>query len=309
MHATFKNKRNYILLVLALCIHLILLAFLFLPQFEPLMFSFPKSRYEHEFPTLDSELKKDWAARQTPAPTIFMDDHEQQAEDVPDDANQTPAVQPVDEPTVDDLPIHEKEILVEQPTTPVDDSATTTQKAIVEPKESPAAQAPSRTQVAQPSRKPRKRQLKKKINLADITDSFMQRMHNIPVGQLFMQGNVANMPPDKQIIFERYRTKLGAIVAQVVSEHPYPLQSIPQAQLHMYLEMDRSGRFTDLHLVQSCGVQAADDYALFIYSQASKRFPPIPESLDSALFKGILRLSYYTPKPGERQNKNLFIFD
>lgn len=315
MQATLKEKK-YIVLALAVIVHALLFAFLFLPTLQPPAFLFPvRTKTEHPlhtYPDLPdtAELKKDWAARQAPAPTVFYDDP--QAETLQDEQHTDTQTDEVQDLTPEELKL-DQEPLQEAPPLPLPNSQakpdTVTTHAIEEIKESPKKKVSLTKKQALPQKKPRRAKNNNQLKLADLAQSFMEKMNGVPVGQLFMQGNTLNMPPDKQIIFERYRTKVGTIIAQVLSEHPFPLQAIPTAQLHIYLELNREGRFSDLHMVQSSGNDAADNYALFIYSEASKRFPPIPESLDLQLFKGVLRLSYYKQKPGDRQNKNLFLFD
>lgn len=318
------NQRKIIIILIAACIHLLLLALLFLPTIEKNFKTLLPPPFNHPEQT-SNELKKDWAARQAPAPVVFHDEQLQQ-----------PSIEQEFDQTAPIAPEEQKEQRVqkteENSTQAMQQSASEQEqqeiqeelaqiteqiepiqikevekpiiKDIKQTKQHVTQKPVHKVQTAQPSTK------KRKLNLADITNAFMEKIDNIPMGNLFMQGDISKMPPDKQIIFERYRTKVSTIIAQVCKEYPCPLNNIPNNLcVQLYLALERSGTFKDLHVAQSSGVTAADDYCIFIYKEANKRFPPIPDCLEESLFKGYLKLYYYTPKPGEKMaSGNLFMF-
>ena len=310
MQAT-TNYKKYLIITLALLLHLLILIILFVPESTRLLNLFPSTP-----DSIDSALKKDWAARQAPAPTVFYDPAQ------PEQPHETLA-QTAQELQPDEQMNQAHEIPATEQQATEDETTQEELQAPVIPAEqiSPKEMAP-----AAPEEKPRRRkvarkriknqnarahdQQARKLNLSDIAHFFKEKIQDIPMGNMFMQGDISKMPPDHQIIFERYRTKVGLIIENVVNQHPCPVSNVPQnSPLKLYLELERSGKFTDLRVVQSTGIPAADDYCLFVYHEASKQFPPIPDCLDEKLFRGYLRLYYYNARAGERVTRgNLFSF-
>ncbi len=136
--------------------------------------------------------------------------------------------------------------------------------------------------------------------LEDLTDMFKMRMNQqAPVGDFFMQGNPHNLPPDQQIIFERYRSKLSAIIEQVKKENPMPCAVPLGVMIKIYLSLAQTGRFKELKITHSTGYNSIDNYCMTIYKIASERFPPIPSCLKESMFKGTITLqSTQSPQAG-----------
>lgn len=309
------TRKIVIGIILAILVHLIIITFLFMNiTFKGIFLSQPPPD-EHA-----NELKKDWAARQPP-PVIFYDEPDEKApidqkdltndEIVPEIESATSTPTHIENTTTQEAPRPEPfEHMPQQTITeamlklnePLEE---TPEKIIEKPR------VPEKTKPATPPAQQKKaaQQAKRRIRLEDITQSFMEKMGNIPTGTLFMQGAVDNLPPDKQIIFERYRQKVGAIIDQVYKEHPLPISHLPSGlSVQLYLALDKTGRFKDIRITHSSGIAAIDDFCLSVYARASQQFPPIPESLDESLFKGVIRLQSYQRKAGERHSGNWFLF-
>lgn len=302
------TDKKYASVVIVLLIHAALLTLLFVR----LMMSGNKNLSDPVIP-IDPEtleLKKEWAARKAPAPTIFYDPEEHVESTTATDEHTELAQAQIPEPTMQDFveqrepePQAQEQKQQEQSTQLVLEGAPKLQELPVkkEHTQPPVQQKAPPTQVKKPVAVKRAPPAQKQgLKLADLTHMFMEKMDHIPTGELFMQGDVSKMPPDHQIIFERYRTKVGAIIDSVRREYPCPMRLPAGLSVQLYLALNKAGKFKDIHITQSSRFEGVDDYLLFIYQEASKQFPPIPECLDEKLFKGYIRLYSYEARQGEK---------
>ena len=291
------NQKKYMIIAATLALHLAILSLLFI-HINTKIKELPSSVKNPE--NQIDELKKDWAARQPPV--IFYDEPEEIAQE----QQLEPEIQTADAPPAQHIIKEVAEPQEEVHNEPIQETKSTIIERIIEKAAEKVTKVEEKKEVKKTAAAP---PAKRKINLADIAHSFMEKMDNIPMGTLFMQGAADKLPPDKQISFERYRQKVGAIIEQVYNAHPFPINNLPVGTaVQMYLALDKSGRFKDIHVSQASGIPAVDDYCMFIYTEASKQFPPIPDSLEESLFKGYIRLYSYRAKPGEKTRGNWFLF-
>lgn len=324
------NKKKYAILILALLLHIILLILLFA---RITLLLFPHSQTNgQDFDQEAQELKKDWAARKNEAPVVFFDEpdepkNETTAEPVVHDDHEITQMNNEDEtPQEQESPVQETHEIITQMAKQDASKVAQQEKQFLAPEPREVEQAlppkqeekkvqklqePVTKKIApqkQPIKQTTKNDKKPGLKLADLTYMYMEKMDNIPNGQLFMQGDTSKLPPDHQIIFERYRTKVNLIIDRIRSAHPCPVHIPAGLSVQLHLALNNAGKFKDIHITQSSQFPGIDDYLLFIYQEASKEFPPIPACLDEKLFKGYVRLNSYQPRPGEKIQGNWFGF-
>lgn len=297
VNAESSSRKKYIILLLVCIFHALLLLFFMTYFKKDNAIKIPDENNQ------DNDLRKDWAARIPPI--IFYDD----------EPDHPPVVQQSDtelfteqdekqliSEIVEHEPLPEPESEKLANASLPEDNASETKEKILQPKESQrtaiekveeATQREEKKSVQNKKEKKvvQKKAQKKKLNLAELTKMYNQQINNIPVGDMFLQGSTDRMPPDKQISFERYKSKLNQIIDDMYKIYGSEMGIVPSGlSIKIYVAMDKKGAFRELYLAQSSGYPLIDKCVLKIYREASDRFPPIPKGLDERLFKGFIVL-------------------
>ncbi len=296
MEAHYSSKKRYIIFILALLIHALLALILFMTFFE--------KKLDCLLPThqnTDLDLKKDWAAR-LPAPILFydmIDDQPSIAQKEQENSSAAPIEKEIKEEIEQEEHVvahHQPDKLeapehrfpaMEKPNTLIENVAINVDQ---EKKTAPRAQQQKARAKKVPSQKTT-------MTLADLTKMYKKQLQEVPIENMFLQGVPDKLPPDKQISFERYKTKINSIINDMYKIYRNEMGPVPpNLSVKVYVAMERKGIFKDLYLATSSGYPLIDKCVMKIYREASDRFPPIPKGLEEELFKGfiILQSGYRT---------------
>lgn len=286
MEVRSEQTKWYVILVMALLIHLLLFGLLFIRVVQKKLFA-----SAHDY---TQQPASDWAARKAPVVFTELSEEEQPAQQ---------QVQQTAQPRINGMAQAPERIEEEsspekeQPegTEHEDAPAHSPRERLAEDMNLPSAPPTTIDEKPRPKRvkkQPKKTSRGAPLKLADITRMYMEQVGDVPVGDFFMAGNPHNLPPDKQIIFERYRNKLGAIIDQHYRSRPFHFQVPLGTSIKLYLALDKSGTFKEVSVMKSSGFAAIDKYCVSLYKEASEQFPPLPDSLDESMFRGSIILVY-----------------
>ncbi len=303
MEASYSPRVKYGALLLVCLFH----AFIALLFFFTLFDKKSNDIFFNESEPID--LKKDWALR-LPAPIKFYDPvdetqtnptpvsqetepvmQEEISEPIPEEIAEPPAAHPtasIEEPREKALFQANTEPIIEQ--VPID--FTPPKKERAKPVKKKTVQMQRKT-ASQPARRP--------LTLADLADMYQKNIAEAAPENMFLQGSPDRLPPDKQISFEHYRTKINKIINDMYKIYKNEMGAIPaNISVQLYVEMARKGNFKTLYIKNTSGYPLVDRCVMKIYQEASDRFPPIPKGLEEELFRGaiILKSSYYAPSQG-----------
>ena len=296
MEARYSSNKRYIVFILVLLIHVLIALILFMTFFEK---KFDSLLPHHQ--DIDIDLKKDWAAR-LPAPILFYDMIDDQPsiaqnqQNEPIVARQEAKEKEEDEQEEVTIAHHEpaKEERQEQKQVPLIEKANIlTEKMAINVDQEKKAPKPKQ-QKTRP-KKPQSQTMP--LSLADLTKMYKKQIEEVPIENIFLQGAPDRLPPDKQISFERYKTKINSIINDMYKIYKNEMGIVPpNLSVKVYVAMERKGSFKDLYLATSSGYPLIDKCVMKIYQEAGDRFPPIPKGLEAELFKGfiILHSGYHT---------------
>ena len=304
MQASYSSRVKYGVLLLVFILHLLIALLFFFTLFDKKSHTIFLEKSE------PIDLKKDWALR-TPAPIKFYDpiddaphEHESEAqeekvatiqeepqEEIPEEIIESKVTQQFEqlEERIQEKPLLQiaSTPMVEQ--VPID----FTPKKKEPIKVSKKKVAHVKEQATQQSRRP--------LTLADLANMYQKNIAEAPPEHMFLQGSPDKLPPDRQISFERYKTKINTIINDMYKIYKNEMGAIPaNISIQLYVEMARNGNFKTVYIKNSSGYPLVDRCVMKIYQEAGDRFPPIPKGLEEELFKGaiILRSSYYAPAQG-----------
>lgn len=150
-------------------------------------------------------------------------------------------------------------------------------------KESPLCAAPSRH--ISPAKTPSP--VNQSLTLAQLTQGFMQQLQT---SSMTVQGNRQGNASMEQLQQMHYLQKiLACLVATYKILTNSTFKNSPMEQARIYLAIKRDGSIHALHLAQSSGNVAVDQFLINLFQEASSSFPPLPASfkqdvLDVPLF-------------------------
>ncbi|MCX5922650.1 MAG: TonB C-terminal domain-containing protein [Candidatus Dependentiae bacterium] len=317
------RRKMMIVLLLALLIHACIMLFLFvwksqnaeyerktqLSHEEREQIVYMQDEPQEETKQQEAPQKEEWAAMKARASDfggtpLFADEPEFTPE--PAAENQEPLTQPTPESpqkeeektpeqqnSKPDQEIKKKE--QEKSTTVVQDNEEkTAEQKIVEPEkkqESPKiAQRPTKkesaitgTMVGTSNRDA----TPAPISLADITKGFIRHLTNDGNDSITMSGKEGGNPTAEQLRYSRYLQKLSWWLNNADKVHNHKLNNQPamKAELQMHMTLKRDGSLIGLEIAQSSGKKYIDEYALFIFRDASVSFPPVPSHIQDNPFK------------------------
>lgn len=311
-----SKKWGSIAVAIVLIIHISLACLLFMLWLDtkPIL---PSPEAEN----MMNELKKDWAARIPPI--IFYnatDDHPQPlAEELTHESGTPEVTKATHAPEQATDEQAEKNLLHANATATIDNFIESTPPApLEEEKDTKEGQKIALEQlesVIQENKKLIKEQIKdqkitqvhkkqrpetkKQLSLADLAIMYQKNMKEIPVEHIFLQGAPDNLPPDKQISFEHYKSKLNKIIDDMHKIYSPELGSLPLGiSIKLYAALGKDGNFKQLYIMSSTGYQKIDSCLMKIYKEAGDRFPPMPKGLEEELFQGAIVL-HSTNRPGK----------
>lgn len=303
MQASYSSRIKYGVLLLVCILHLFIALLFFFTLFD---------KKPHDILLTNPEpidLKKDWALR-TPAPIKFYDptDDTQDEHTQPTEQTEVALAEEPQEKITEETAVVEtaqrteqiEERILEKPMLSVASTPMIERIPIdFTPKKKESVTAPKEkvTHVKQHSAPPSRRPL----TLADLANMYQKNIAEAPPEHMFLQGSPDKLPPDRQISFERYKTKINTIINDMYKIYKNEMGAIPaNISIQLYVEMARNGNFKTVYIKNSSGYPLVDRCVMKIYQEAGDRFPPIPKGLEEELFKGaiILRSSYYAPAQG-----------
>jgi len=129
---------------------------------------------------------------------------------------------------------------------------------------------------------PTVQQKKSSLTLAQLTSGFIAHMANKPGDSaVSTRGDKNKKPTAEQLIFERYQEKTYHCLLQSNNRYNnrYPdIAKYQTLELQILVTYHANGLAHNISLLSPSGHREFDDYCMFIFTDASSSFPPVPPS-------------------------------
>jgi len=137
---------------------------------------------------------------------------------------------------------------------------------------------------------------KKTLTLAQLTQGFLDHIHDEGNHSVTMLGKEGAMPTDEQLKHERYLQKLSWCLQNSfkINQNRLPSNEPTQATVEVFLALNKDGTLNQLQLAKSCGDFRLDQFTLFVFRDASSSFPPVPRYLPNNPFKIVFMIEIST---------------
>jgi len=287
------SRRTALIILIALCIHLLLLVVLLIPDFQnnfiitpelqgsdtPVIFDSPSSSTTPPSPA-PSLSHEDWG-NMTAAPSTFGIPPDEESDTV-----SPPAPIPHTEQNADDE------------TDPTDsDSETSQEVPLPSPSEQNTKMAPTQfiddPSIAPPAsnRKGRTRKSllqaiplseeQKKIaqQLAQLKEGYIQQTKTMGTHLITMVGgDPSKMATADQIKYSRYAAKMQWSLQQSFygNGHKFKYTKPIMSTIRVFCSLARNGSLQEVQLLNGSGNAAFDQYVKYVFAQAALSFPPVP---------------------------------
>ena len=136
--------------------------------------------------------------------------------------------------------------------------------------------------------KPKNKKSAPQLNLAQLSQQFMQKMATVETGghgTLRVEGNAAyGHPSAYQIALERYVAKMCSEIetAYRISSNQ-SIQGTQHKPFNLLVELNSNGALNTIYPSPSSGLARIDEFAISIFRSASKSFPKLPEAMGTTL--------------------------
>lgn len=136
-----------------------------------------------------------------------------------------------------------------------------------------------------PSQAP-KTQSAEKLTLATLARGLLNKIQEKGDHLVTMVGDKKGNPTAEQLKYERYFQKIDASLKNAMRIHRYKFEDIARsmnslnATCVVYVNLQRNGRAKAITVATSTTIRTLDDFLLFLVSEASAGFPPVPKYIN-----------------------------
>lgn len=124
------------------------------------------------------------------------------------------------------------------------------------------------------------------LSLAQLAQGFLHHLKNEGTHAIHMLGKKTGMPSDEQIKYERYLQKLNWCLQNSfnINKNRIPPSTSIHDTLHITLVLNKDGSMQQCSISKKSENPHFDQFALFIFNDASTSFPPVPSYLPHTPF-------------------------
>ena len=146
---------------------------------------------------------------------------------------------------------------------------------------------------------------KKLPTLAQLTQGFLNHVKDEGKHSIVMLGKKNGVPSDEQLKYERYLEKLSWCLQNSfsINNDRFPTCATRETTVNILLALNKDGSLHHLSLAQSSGDVTLDQFALFVFKDASASFPPVPHYLPHNPF-----MITYVVGINTRSNSNIHVY-
>lgn len=131
---------------------------------------------------------------------------------------------------------------------------------------------------------------KQLLTLADLMQGFLSQKpeegDNGKYGNAMLNNGRRGHVSEEQLKHERYTQKILQCIANSYKIHRYKIPRIPfQQPIVIMIAINADGTLYDTTLLQSSGNFMIDNFARFLFNDASGSFPPIPKSFNTDVYQ------------------------